>query len=780
MNAWLGKHWPTWNRRRFRIGFYAVLVGVLAGLSGLTVPIEDVAISLRSAVRNQPAPQTVVVVGIDDRTLDSVGARDVTRQQEALAIDRLIAAGAKRVFFDRPFSYAKDAAGDVALIEATAKAKGRVFIGVGAGQSDGPFGPLSDIPAAKFRQHTGLMAISGLYHPLDLGASFPITWDTTLGTVPSMSAKLANRTPESLKMRWLEPLAGMPAGFYRPDYSYDYRTIPTLSFIDVMRGGFDREAVAGKDVVIGPTSRVYNDHHRLPAVMEDIPGIYFHAIASYTYAKPLLMKLGWLPALLIVSAIIVFALRQGRSLVGWPMVWIGILLGSATFMLDSYGIEFEIAPALVTASIALFRSATLRRYEVAEQTNATSGLPSLQQLRMDEHTDKGSLVALKVRNYGAIVSSFDSAVEAQLAREIARRVRLSDTDAVIYHEGDKFLWISRIANTVDLLENLEGLHRLVQGGIAIEGREVDLTFNCGVDIAHDRSIEKRIANALQSAEQAVREDELVCIYEPDNNGVHWEISLLSALDRAIDSGHVWVAYQPKLDLASGRIKGAEALARWTDPERGPISPDKFIQIAEEYHRIDRITRFVLGEAVRTARDLRAIIPDFTMSVNISAQLLRFAGLPDMIMSALRAENMQPDCLVLEITETDRLDRSSKTYAMMESLVAAGFELSIDDFGTGNATIDYLRFLPAVEVKIDKVFVGAITSDPKDRLLIQSIIEMAHSLDRRVVAEGVENAAMLSVLEAMRCDQIQGYHIGRPERREDFIARLGTKARTATG
>lgn len=780
MNAWLAKLWPRWGSRRFRIAFYSILAGVIAGFTSLLLPLEDAAIMSRAMVRSQPAPQTVVVVGIDDRTLNALGAKDVNREQEAGVVRQLIAAGARRVFFDRPFRFEQDVQADSELLTVFADAKGRVLLAAGANGSDEPFGRLSDVPAAKFRKNTGLVGVTGLYHPFNLGASFPLEWDTKAGKVPSLAAKLANRKPESMHLRWLEPFAGMPSGFYRPDYSYDYRTIPTLSYIDVLRGNFDPKSVAGKDLLIGPTSRILNDHHALPASSKDIPGAYFHAIASYTYAKPMLMKLGWLPALLVVSIIVVGSLRQRRSLFGWPALTMGIVLGAATFILDEYGIELEVAPAILTGAIALFRSWSLRQIETASETNVTSGLPSLQQLKASGTSGQGSLIALKLRNYGAIVASFESGVEARLAQEIARRVRLGDTDAVIYHEGDKFLWVSQIANPIDVFEHLEGLHRLVQGGIVIEERDVDLSFNCGVDTSRSNPIEKRIANALQSAEQAVREDELVCIHDPSSEGVHWEISMLSAFDRAINSGDVWVAYQVKLDLASGRIKGAEALARWTDPVRGPISPDKFIQIAEEYHRIDRITRFVLGEAIRTARDVRSIIPDFTISVNISAQLLRFGGLTEMILDALRAENMPPDCLVLEITETDRLDRSSKTYAMMQSLVEAGLELSIDDFGTGNATIDYMRFLPATEIKIDKMFVSSIITDHKDLLLVQSIIEMAHSLDRRVVAEGVENAEMLAALQAIGCDQIQGYHIGRPVRREDLFATLGKQVKARTG
>lgn len=780
MNAWLARIWPRWASRRFRIAFYSLLAGVIAGFTSLLLPLEDLLVMSRAMVRSQPAPQTVVVVGIDDRTLNAIGANDVSREQEAVVVSRLVEAGAKRVFFDRRFRFEKDPDGDKALIDAFANAPGKAFLAASAADGDDPFGTLSDIPAPKFRENTGLVGITGLFHPFGIGASFPVTWQTTLGPVPGIAAKLANREPDSFPLRWLEPLAGMPQGFYRPDYSYDYQTIPTVSYIDVLRGSFDPASIKGKDVLIGATSRVFNDHHPLPGAFTDVPGVYFHAIASYTYAKPTLTKLGWVPALLFVMIIYAIALRRRRSLFGWPVVTVGFVLGTVTLVLDEYGIELEIAPAIFAGTIALFRSWSLDQVETAAEINLASGLPSLQQLRSVGASGEASLIAMKLRNYGAIVASFESGVESRLAQEIARRVRLGDKDAVIYHEGDKFLWLSRIANPLDILEHLEGLHRLVQGGIVIEGRDVDLSFNCGVDTDHAQPVERRIANALQSAEQAVREDELVCVHDSAGGSAHWEISMLSALDRAIDAGDVWVAYQAKFDIASGRIKGAEALARWTDPERGPISPDRFIQIAEEYHRIDRITRFVLGEAIRTARDIRAIIPDFTVSVNISAQLLRYAGLTDMILDALRAEGMPPDCLVLEITETDRLDRSSKTYAMMESLVAAGLELSIDDFGTGNATIDYMRFLPAVEIKIDKMFVGTITSDRKDFLLVQSIIEMAHSLDRRVVAEGVENAQIMAALASIGCDQIQGYHIGRPVRREDLFATLGKEAKAKAG
>ena len=334
-----------------------------------------------------------------------------------------------------------------------------------------------------------------------------------------------------------------------------------------------------------------------------------------------------------------------------------------------------------------------------------------------------------------------------------------------------FLWISQLSSRVEVFENLEGLHQIVQNGIRISGFEIDLSFNCGVDSEVDMPVATRVANAMQAAEEAVRTDDLICHFDSVKREGRWEVSLMSSLDRAIDNGEVWVAYQPKLDLRSGAIRGAEALVRWTHPERGPISPEQFIGLAEEYHRIERITRFVLADAARASAALLRLGRDFTVSVNISAQLLRSSTLPRMIWDALEANGVRPERLILEITETDRLDRSSRTDDMIQTLVGSGLQLSIDDFGTGNATIDYLRYLPAAEVKIDKIFIQGIEESHKDLLLVRSIIAMAHSLDRRVVAEGVETQAILDRLREMNCDQVQGYYVSRPIRFAELLSFL---------
>lgn len=765
-----------WKSRRGRIIFYALLTGLLCGSTNLLLPFEDMLYMTRAAIRQHPAPQDIVVVGIDDATLAKIGADDVSRSDDAKVIDTLFRAGARRVFFDRKFQFAVDPEGDARLANVLKEHRGRVFFGAAPGEATTIFDPLAILPAPIFRQNVNIVSINGLAHPFGTTMSLPLRSQTAAGTVSSMSAQLAQLTSDKDRQLVRYPLTDIPDGYFRPDYTNDFRTIPTVSYANVLHGTVRPSVFEGKDVVVAGTAKVFHDDQEL-FLHGRVPGVFIHVIGGLTLQNGIPLNLGWLPAFLLVSIVVISGVGRGKSFDRYRIAGLFAVLGLGPLMADFYHINLDVMPAVATAVVAVFRALTLDKVERASEFNLSSGLPGLQLLRTSKDHVPGSLIAIKVRNYGAIIGSFEGSVEMELARQISRLIRVGDADATVFHEGDKFLWSSRMENPVDLFEHLEGLHRLVQNGLVIEGREIDLSFNCGVEVETAIPMARRVANVLQAVEQAVRDDELVCLFDPASEEVQWEISLLSALDRAIDRREVWVAYQPKFDLKAGKIVGAEALARWTHPERGPISPDKFICIAEEYHRIEKITRFVLNDAVRTAYRMRMLQADFVISVNISAQLLRFPGLPAMIFDALDQHGMGPDCLILEITETDRLDRSSKTFEMMEKLVESGLTLSIDDFGTGNATIDYLRFLPASEVKIDKVFVSELATSEKDLLLVQSIIEMAHTLGRHVVAEGVETKEINDILAGLGCDLVQGYFISRPVPFEALVEIIGeTKVR----
>lgn len=749
---------------RVRIVFWATLTGVAMGVSGLGLPLEDALRSLRWASRQQTAEQNLVMVLQDSQTLNELGATNVTHGNDAQMLSRLFAAGANRVYFNSSFANRGSNADDAAFLQVLKAHPGRVFLSA-VPDPDRKLGNYAGtVPLRKYRDHAGVVSNLVFHRPFNLNVQIPFASDSPIGKIPSMSAQIA----------------GIDRGvdeMYFPDFSISTSAFPTLSYIDAMRGRFDASLVRGKDVVIAPAAVGLNDVHTMPGQKRSAAGGYFHAIGAQTLKNGIPRDYAWTPLVLLVLVVIITGLGRGRALDVYRFTGMLVALVAAPILLESAHIIVEVVPAMAVALVAVLRMRNLDRVEEAGETNAGSGLPSVQALRNAHDMSPQILVALKIRNYAAIIGSFAEHVEAQLASEIVRRIRISDENVVIYHEGGMFVWLSTIRSTFDLFENLEGLHRIVQNGIQVGGIDIDLSFNCGIDSEFERPLSGRVASAMQSAEEAVRNDELVYQHDGRKHEAQWEISLLTSLDRAIDNNEVWVAYQPKLDVRTNRICGAEALVRWTHPERGPISPEKFIRIAEEFHRIERITRFVINDAVRAAVELNRLGLDMTMSVNISAQLLRNPGLPGMISDILQSHGLGPDRLILEITETDRLDRSSRTFQMLQRLVQSGLRLSIDDFGTGNATIDYLRYLPASEVKIDKSFVATMESNKEDLLLVQSIIEMAHSLDRTVVAEGVETAKALEMLTNLRCDVIQGYYLSRPVPFRDLVDQItGRKAR----
>ena len=756
----------AWANRRVRIVFFAVLIGIVCGTLQLTVPLEDAFIAARNKLRSEPASGSIVLVKIDDPTLESLHANDVSRGDDAKVIDVLMRNGAERVYFARSYPFSPKAQGSDALLTALERYSGKVSLGIMPKNGEGPWRPISNLPAAEFRKDAKLVSLAAAAHPFNLGYSLPYLSNSIVGPVPSLSAALAG-------------VPGTVTDLYRPSYTIDYRTVPTISYIDVLEGRVDPELIAHRTLVVGRTSMSMNLYHPIP-LGPYVPNVYFHILGAETLMQRRPVDVGWLPAVLAVTVLIVTGVGRRRSSKPWRLAGYALVIVVLPVALDRFSIHIAVMPAALMAIYATFRAGTLDKISDVSETNAASGLPSLQPLRTRDEIHPGALIALKVRNYAGILRSFSAAVEADLASEIQRRIRISEPDVTVYHEGDMFVWLSALADIVEIRENLEGLQRIAQNGIVIEGTEVDVGFNCGVDSDVSRPVAIRLANAMQSAEEAVRTDEPLCHYDKVPSEEQWEISLLASLDRAIDNGEVWVAFQPKLDLATNRIVGAEALARWSHPERGPISPEKFIGLAEEYHRIERITEFVLDKAIGGAAELVREGHDFTISVNISAQLLRNPRLPRMIVDALVTHDFAPDRLILEITETDRFDKSKRTAEMMQVLVGTGVGISIDDFGTGNATIDYLRYLPASEVKIDKLFIAEIESNPDDQLLAQSIIEMAHSLGRRVVAEGVESAESLSLLRQLRCDEAQGYFVSRPIPFRDLGAFLRAKVRRGIG
>jgi EAL domain-containing protein (putative c-di-GMP-specific phosphodiesterase class I) len=246
------------------------------------------------------------------------------------------------------------------------------------------------------------------------------------------------------------------------------------------------------------------------------------------------------------------------------------------------------------------------------------------------------------------------------------------------------------------------------------------------------------------------------------------LSLMSGLRHGLLHGELLLHYQPKLDLVTRRIAGAEALVRWQHPTRGMILPDAFIGLAEETGNIRFLTRWALRTGIAQAAAWQSQGLALRLSVNLSVRDLADTDLPDMLSTMLRDAGLPAAALVLEITESAIMGEPDSAIAVLRRLADLGVALAIDDFGVGQSSLTYLKRLPVRELKIDKAFVLKLAQSPDDQTIVRSVIELGHSLGYGVTAEGVEDAGSLEILAGFGCDQVQGYAIGRPMPPEDFV------------
>jgi EAL domain-containing protein (putative c-di-GMP-specific phosphodiesterase class I) len=234
----------------------------------------------------------------------------------------------------------------------------------------------------------------------------------------------------------------------------------------------------------------------------------------------------------------------------------------------------------------------------------------------------------------------------------------------------------------------------------------------------------------------------------------------AALRRAIDQDGLSLAYQPKLDVASGRVVGVEALARWRDEALGDVPPSEFIPLAESEGLIDGLTQSVCRRALNQLAAWRGQGFSLSIAINVSALTLRDVGLPDFIERLCRLQDIPCDEVTVELTET----AAQHDVHLLDTLTRfriKGFCVALDDFGTGYSSLLQLRQLPFTELKIDRSFIHDVTTAEDSRLIVRSVIDLAHALGLIAVAEGVEDEATLKVLAALGCDQVQGFFIARP-------------------
>jgi EAL domain-containing protein (putative c-di-GMP-specific phosphodiesterase class I)/CHASE2 domain-containing sensor protein len=745
------------KQRPWKLLLWTALAGLVFGLIGFGEIAEDYLRVARNDFRRHKASGDIVLVLIDDRSLREVANWPWPRRYDALLIDRVSRTGANRIFVDINLSFPSNHEDDAILANSIRDAK-RVTL-----FARSKFGRVNSATKIDGRP----LPIFGRYSTLAL-ATFRYNYANAVWRLP-WSGSVAGQKVRS----FAAALAGTdgPADVTFPiDYSIDVTSIPAYSALDVLNGRVSPKALAGKDVLIGTGSEILNDSAYIPGYGRAF-GVQVHAIGAETLKSGRPVDLGWVPSFVFGMAAAAAALYRKRS--AERLAIFGGALSALLFapaVLEAHLIFADVTPGLFVV-IVIGAALTWRRYRVRGLVNLITDLPNLNALRANSQGRNRALVAARVLNYEEIVAALPQNSERQLVEQIVARLKVGAPNRVLY-EGDGGIYAWFEDPQAPFGHHLEALYALFRNPARIGRLSMDLTIAFGVEVGSGRSIASRLARALVAADEAAHDGLKWKYHNPETlEDASWKLSILSQLDEAIDRGEVWVAYQPKLDLATRRITGAEALARWTHPEKGPIAASEFVTAAEQHDRIGKLTDFVLEKAVGAAAQINKRGANFEIAVNLSARLLSDQGFTLRLSALLARHGLAPHHLTLELTETAALGGSGEGLDMIVRLRDLGVNIAIDDYGTGLSTLEYLKKIPATEIKIDQSFVRGIADNRSDRLMVQSTIGLAHSLGRKVVAEGVEDREILDLLVEMSCDVAQGFSIGRPMSLDGLTKRL---------
>ena len=440
-------------------------------------------------------------------------------------------------------------------------------------------------------------------------------------------------------------------------------------------------------------------------------------------------------------------------------------------------------------------------------TDELTGLPNREAAlqRLDwalklahRHELPGAVLQVGLGRFKQINDALGPALGDELLRAVGARLAtcLRDTDSVAHDVDPEFAAQVTRGDGDEFTVLLPALAREDHASVVacrivaamaevfvLAGQEVFINCHIGIAVFPGESLDKD--TVLRQAKLAMRQARNdgeggggFRFFSPDLNArASKRLALERELHHALERRELVLHYQPKVDLASGRVCGAEALVRWQHPQRGLLLPGEFIEVAEDSGLIVPLGEWVLGEALRQiAAWQRRGLKRFNVAVNVSTLQLRHSRLDEVVRKAIAAAGVTGPSLCLELTESVMMETGDDTFRALHALKAQGVRLALDDFGTGYSSLSYLRRIPIDELKIDRSFiVECLSEDSNATVITRAIISMARGMGVSVVAEGVETEQQLEFLRANGCDQYQGYQYARPTTAPAFEALLRKSA-----
>lgn len=391
---------------------------------------------------------------------------------------------------------------------------------------------------------------------------------------------------------------------------------------------------------------------------------------------------------------------------------------------------------------------------------------------------KYALLIVNIDFFRSINNNLGHDVGDKMLIECARRIRsqFSEDCFVARMDGDEFGVILEIQDNSDIDKAANKILKAMQPPIIIFKQEVYISVSIGISTFPDQScclsdLFKNSSTAVTAAKRTNRSS--YKIYSPDIISYsHKKFIMHSELHQAIEKNEFILQYQPKIDGKTSRIVGIEALIRWNHPTRGLLYPADFIPLAEETGVIKYIDEWVLLTACTQLKKwMQEGMTNIRLAVNLSAWQFKNNHLVETIIDVLNKTGIAPNYLELEITESVAIENMNFTQSSLAKLIDMGISISIDDFGTGYSSLNYLKNFPINFLKIDRSFIADIINDKNAYSIVKGVIEVAHALHLRVVAEGVESQEQLDALSKLDCDEIQGFHISKPLNVEDIAKQI---------
>jgi|TARA_B110000211_G_scaffold57092_1_gene63713 diguanylate cyclase (GGDEF)-like protein len=379
------------------------------------------------------------------------------------------------------------------------------------------------------------------------------------------------------------------------------------------------------------------------------------------------------------------------------------------------------------------------------------------------------VLAMNIRNFKRINDSLGSDIGDLTLKSVAQRIQEIYQKEMLMigrFSGDEFFIAMNLDDQASTQAIIESFLTHLKAPIKVNKLWLNLNFRLGACLFPQQSTNaKELVRRTSIALEAARnERKTVRIYQDGEDEAYLErLNLLEELRAVItnNTGELFMVYQPKLNIKTGKIEKVESLIRWIKPDGQFISPELFIHLAEQSGLIIKLTHWVIDTVIKQQQSWRANNINLKVAINISAQDITHIDFVDFIFSTLSKYNVDPHLLTLEITERDIMINEDLVISSLTQLKQSGIQISVDDYGIGQSSLGKLKQLPIDELKIDKAFILELDKSVKDQFIVQSTIELSHQLGFSVVAEGVENQASLDILKIMKCDHVQGYYISRP-------------------